>query len=60
VQATLLDLPFEPLLHPQTILDCRMVKKNYQATTQMLIHWKGLTFKEANWKFTDELALRFL
>jgi len=59
VQATLLEFPFELLLHPQAILDHQMINRNNQAATQMLIHWKGLTPTKATWEFVDELALRF-
>ena len=59
VHPTLPDLPSEPLLLPQAILDRRMVKKNLQAATQLLVHWAGLTLAEATWEFADELALRF-
>jgi hypothetical protein len=38
VHPTLPALPSEPLLLPQAILDRRMVKKNLQAATQLLVH----------------------
>jgi hypothetical protein len=47
VYPTLPALPSEPLLLPQAILDRRMVKRNLQAATQLLVHWAGLTPAEA-------------
>lgn len=47
VHPTLHALPSEPLLLPQAILDRRMVKRNLQAATQLLVHWAGLTPAEA-------------
>ena len=48
-----------PTSYLQAILERRMVKKNLQAATQLLIHWAGLTPAEATWEFADEIALRF-
>ena len=59
VHTTLPALPSEPLLLPQAILERRMVKKNLQAATQLLIHWAGLTPAKATWEFADKIALRF-
>jgi len=59
VHTTLSALPSKPLLLPRAILDRRMVKRNLQAATQLLVHWAGLTPAEATWEFAEELALRF-
>lgn len=58
VQSKLPALPCEIAPHPQAIQDRRMVKRKNQATTQVLVHWKGLSPSDATWEFADDLCLR--
>jgi hypothetical protein len=58
VQSTLPITPSVPMIIPQAILDRRMVKRGNQATTQILLHWKGLTPSDATWEFADDIKYR--
>lgn len=47
VESKLPALPSEIAPHPQAIQDRRMVKRKNQATTQVLVRWKGLSPSDA-------------
>jgi hypothetical protein len=55
LQSTLPTTPSAPMITPQVILDRRMVKRCNQATTQILINWKGLAPFDATWEYADEI-----
>jgi len=59
VLSTLPSLPVESPLQPQAILERRMIKRNHQAATQMLVHWASLKPSEATWEFANDLVHRF-
>jgi hypothetical protein len=59
VQSTLPITPSSPTIIPQAVLDRRMVKRGNQATTQVLLHWKGLAPSDATWEFADDIRCRF-
>jgi len=59
VQSDLPVLSEKPLLHPQKIIERRMVKRGNTTTTQYLVLWKNLPLTEATWEDAEEFNWQF-